>query len=737
MAQLISISKISQLNFLCSQSDDIFQEYQKAYQKLEQILDNEKILFFAQPQQKGEDQISWLTNIEGNIFTFPKAQETIERPLELLEQQANALYMHIIDKIQDSQKRLEYINLLDKCLTINSQNDIYLIINTDGKKQFCITGWGSNSKGKINILNSIVNAKKTNIKIKITQNNKPLAKKNIEIKLDEDQTLNLISDEHGYVYINDIELLKEFTVIERDATKIIKQRKYIVDRTEFKFEVKSNTIPKVIIKAVDSNGNPLKSTDFVVKIGEKKLNLKTDENGILELSDVPVESQITVYQQISAAKNISKTYKISSDSDVTLKFVGEKLSGNYLIIKVIDANGKPFPGAQMEIKIGDRTIRKDSNEQGIVLIQDLPLNTNIQIRQLINGVASYQKNMQYTGEVKEVTFKSHETRKILKEIKVRLLNARNNPVKNVSIKLKNGYDWQFAITDAQGFATFTKVNCAEPVSVEIKHRHYEIKRQLDCTEQQEFEISLAPQKHSKALLWIILGIIGLAIIAGIIAVIPKNISINTELNKNSHNTVHQDTQATVAPKPKPIESKIYVLDHFTLAPVTNFNVLVDSNLIVEKKLDSGYFVLRLPQDTSINLTITAPNYDTLSLKFKPTAQFTTYLNSKDLYIAQDTTCNAFIYSRPIRNYIQTIKFKQPVSSFRLKFIKRYVSDQIFIYRGNKDQMSTSNLIWQYTTVEPDTLTSTINLQTADSLITIAIKAGEAHTPLWRYKIYCK
>ena len=733
MAQLITISNTAEVNFICKSSENLEQDYLQHYNKLREILGQDKIAFFAVPQFNNQDKISWITELDGNIFSFSKAQDTIENPLDLLAQQANELYLHILKTTSDLQKRLQYIELLDKCLTIESQNDIYLIITPEGQKQFCITRWGSNSKNEIKILNNIVDVKKIDIAIQITQNNKPLAQKPVEIKIN-DTTLPLVSDEQGFVYLKDLELLSEFIVIERDDNKIISQKKFLADKPQFKFEVRSNTVPKVTIKAVDKSGKPLTGVNLEIIYSDKKINLQTNDNGEVELTDIPVGTRIVVNQPITPSRKITKTFHVASESDKQFTFKGEKISGNYLVIRVLDAKGRAFDGAEMEIKIGEQTIRKTAKENGLIIINDLPLNSEIIIRQIINGLPSYQKKITYTGENKEVTFRSHSEKKQLTQIKIRLLNAKQNPVKNVSIKLINGANWQYAITGDNGLATFKDVNCDEPVTIEIKHKNKAITQNLDCTQQQEFEIKLG-SSHTKTGAYLLIAAAAV-LVAALIFIFAKNYHPQKQPDSKQITDTAQ-TQPVIQP-PQIYTFKINVLDQFTLEPVKNYSLQTDSLMNIENHADSAYFKIHTTaKDTIINITLAAPNYDTLKSAINPVYTKTLFLKPSELYIAPDTTCNSYIFSKPVRYYMQTIVFPQKVNSFRFKFIKRFVSDKIFIYSGDLKHISKQNLIYQYQNTEPDTLITRINLPEPDSIITIAIKAGEPNSPSWRFKIYCK
>ena len=734
MAQLITISNTSETNFICQTTQDLEHDYLEQYNKLKEILGAEHISFFATPQFNNQDKISWITELDGNIFSFSKAQDTIENPLDLLAQQANDLYLHILKNFSNLQQRKQYIELLDKCLTIDSPNDIYLIITPEGKKQFCLTRWGSSSKKQIKILNNIVDVKKIDIKIQITQNNKPLAQKPVEIKIN-DTALSLVSDDKGFVYLKDLELLSEFTVIERDDNKIISQKKYLADKPQLKFEVRSNTVPKVTIKAVDKSGKPLSGVKLEIIYSDKKISLQTNENGQVELNDIPVGTRLVVNQPITTVKKITKTFQITSESETQFTFKGEKISGNYLVIKVLDTNGNTFDGAEMEIKFGDQTIRKTANENGLIIVNDLPLNTEIVIRQLVNGLPSYQKKITYNGENKEITFRSHSAKKQLSTIKIKLLSSKQNPVKNVSIKLINGANWQYAITNDDGIATFKDVNCDEPVSIQIKHKNKSISQTLDCTEQQEFEIKLS-SKNSKVGIYLILTL-AILLLAALILIFAKNYK-PSKINQTDSVTSTNELKPVEKPKPQTYTFKINVLDQFTLSPVANFSLQTDSSLHVQKNSDSAYFTITTSsKDTIFNITLSAPNYDTLKTAINPAYTNILFLKPSELFIAKDTTCNSYIFSKPVRFYMQTIVFPHKVNSFRFKFIKRFVSDKIFIYHGDLKHLSKQNLIYQYQKVMPDTLITRINMTKPDSLITIAIKAGEPNSPSWRFKIYCK
>ncbi len=736
MAQLISTTSVSELNFLCKKSGSLDKDYNEAYQQLLSLLGEELIGMFAKPEFKGNDKVNWYTDYDGNIYPLSKAADTIEHPYELLEEQANALYLKILEITSNNDERKKYFDLLDKCLTVESANHIYLVISPDGDKRFVLTSWGSNSKGKVNILASVTDVKKVDIVVRITQSGKPLVNKEISVKVD-NAVLQLTSDEQGLIYLKDMDLLGEFSVLQRDSEKIIKQRKYIVDKQKFNFEVKGNTIPKLQIKVVDKVGKPLPLVNIEVQIGDKVSQYQTNEKGIIELNDVPIGSRLIVSQPITPAKKITKSFSISSGDINEVVFKGEKLSGNFLVIKVLDANGETFPEAEMEIIYGDQKIRKTANENGLVIINDLPLNSEVLIRQIVDGLPSFQQKINYTGEVKEITFRSHAVRKKQKNITIRLFGGREQPIQNLSIRLVNGYNWHYAITDKDGVAVFENINCAEPTKIEIRYRGRQIVQDLDCDETTDFTFKFETQSVK----WPLYLIIALVLVAAVVLGIKFLASNGGKENKQPAG--REDTGQVVQAAPvveqvKPVNVKLYVADYFDHSLVSGFRIIADSSLLKKNAADSGYVVLGIKPDTQVTVTIIAENYDTAKFTVKPVEADTVYLKRLNLLVANDTVCNSYIFSKPtVRYYVQTFRFDTKVQSFAFRFIKRYVSDQVWIYRGDKEHATDKKLVWQYTGVMPDTLYTRIQLTQPDSLITIKIKAGEPNTPSWRFKIYCK
>ncbi len=736
MAQLISTSRSNELTFLCKKSDNLAQDYSEVYQRLREIFGDEQVRFFAKPDFKGNDKINWYIDLDGNIYPLSKASENIQSPYELLAGQANALYRKILKEFPTIDKRREYFDLLDRCLTIESSNDIYLVISPEGQKHFCITNWGSNEKGSVNILASVVDVKKINVTVKITRNGKPLSNKDVEVRID-DAVLKLKSDDKGLIYLKDLDLLSEFTVLQRDGEKIIKKRKYIVDREHYTFEVEGNTIPSLKIKVVDKNGKPLGSVNIEVNFGDKVIKTQSNDKGIVEVDNVPIGSRVIVNQQITSAKKITKSFQITSADQQEIVFRGEKISGNYLVIKVLDVNGQIYPDAEMEIIYGEHKIVKKSNDNGLVIVNDIPLNSEVIIRQVIDGLPSYQRTFVYNGESKELTFRSQSSRKILKDLKINVTDANNKPIRNLSVKLVNGHDWHYAITDKDGVAIFEKINCADETKIEIKYKGKSRIEAVDCKENSEFTFELggASFKYKKQLLWIL---IALLVIAGIIWLFETVDFSGIQFNKNEsvQDTVEQTAQEAL-PVVKPEVKVIEVKSLWDMQPVQGLGVKAGKAEVLKVAADSGYFVLKGYPDSVINLEVFAPGFDTLRKNINFNGSGILYLKPVDLYVAPDTTCNSYIISRRVRYYIQTVRFPHKVNSFRFKYIKRFVSDYVTIYRGDKMQMSDGRIIWQQQGAMPDTIITRVELPVADSLVTIRIKAGEATTPSWRYKIYCR
>ncbi len=736
MAQLIATTDVEKVKLLCRKGT-IEKSYNEKYEFLKKHFGPEAYKIFALPELKPNKKIHWYTEFEGKIYPFSKADEIVDNFINFLENQVTNLYTIAINSYNKLEEKRRVVEELDKLLTIQSIDDVYLIVSDDNTRSICITNWCQNEKNQVNPIAGLFDPKAINVVLTVKRGTEPVPDYQIWIKYD-DEEKKYVTDSEGQVRLDNMKLLSQFTVIQRVDGNVAKRQDYVVDRQMFEFDLGSEKSAKVQIKAEDRSGKPLSNIRLTITIDDKTQEFSTDNQGIVNIGEVNYGSEITVEQKISDVRRIIKTYRFDRNTDLPIIFRGDKGVGSYLIIKLLDANNKPFSDAEVEVWMGDRRIVKTTNKEGIVVINDLVPTETIVVRHLVDGKPVSQKTIEYNEDQSEIIFRSHVAQKILKNITIRLLETKEKPIMNLSVKLVTGSDWQHSVTDHNGYTIFEKVDCNDNPHIEFVHRRRSYSFTIDCNEESNFEFVLSNKKKVaiKKTFWYLL-VAALLVILGVLAFVlsrPRNISPKEQTEAlidsiNEQITVNKFT---------PYRSRVYVLYSHNRFPVENVIVyqITDSMQQNELRYDSGYFEVDVKDKNPMSFEIFIGHTDTIHKRFVPEEQDTIWVKLKDLKIAPDTACGVSLYQRGVHTYVQTFRFPHKVGNVHFRFRKMFHSDLVRVYVGPKDSINPQRLVKEMR-VFSDTGRYRINLPYPDSLVTFEIEAGEPNFPAWSLTLFCK
>jgi len=462
----------------------------------------------------------------------------------------------------------------------------------------------------------------------------------------------------------------------------------------------------------------------------------TDEEGKIVLEHISLNTEITVIQEVAAKKVIKKKFLFNDKNKKEFIFKGHNFTDNYLTIKVEYTDGQPFADAEMQIKIDEKTVVKKANNEGLIVVDEVPLNSEIVCRQIVDGIPQFQRKYIYDEERKEVVFKSFLKKKELKTIKIKVSDANGNPIKFLSVKLINGHEWKFAVTDAEGVAKFEKIDCTKSTRVEIKHKNKIIEEELLCTDKDEFSFVFGKKIQSKSLLYIIGGVT--AILAIILIATLMISSGKNKTDKIEDKVNMADTNTNVVAKPQKQEAIIEAKDYYYGKPVVAKITIESDSGKTDVITDTlGNAKIEFYPELKYRITAVADNYDTLIVKSAKLKKETVLLlKPSDIFVREDTIlCNNFAYAEGKPKVLQIVKLNKSTDILKMRFYKRYVSDIVKIYTGGYGNLNDKNLIYN-NRIYKDTAFLYINLPQKDSLFTIEITAGEKTTPNWIFKVYC-
>ena len=737
MAQLIATTDIKHIKLLCH-SQNIENSYKQKYGLLKKYFKPEVYKLFAYPKFKANKKINWYTETQGIIYPFVKADEVLDNVIAFLENKIVNLYTLAINTVESYEDKEKIIEELDRLLTINSIDDIYIIVSGNNSRELCIINWCQNKKGDINPIAGIFNPKTLNVTVRVRRQNEPVSDYKIWVRINNKEE-EYITDKNGQITIENLELLSKFTIIQKFEDKIIQEKTYIVEKQNFEFELLQGKTIDLQIKAVDDRGFPLSKVKLDIILNKKSIEVDTDANGFVGLGEVSLGTEITIMQKISESRTITKTYRLDQNTKMPLVFKGTRIAGSYLVIKVFDINSKPYVNADLEIIIGDRSIYKKTNKEGVVIITDLKTTDHIIIRHLVGNRPVAQKTVEYIKDLSEIIFRSHVPQTRLQDIKIILKKTEDKPITNLSLKLKGEDSWQFAITDIEGVANFEQVNCNDKLSVEFKYKGKEYTYPIDCKENiEKYEIVLAEKKGTKLsktkLFYILVILLGLLILFASFFLLK-----NLNLTKENREEIQVDTvkQEVLFSKFIPYKARVYLLYAHNRFPLSQARVfLITDSLLRELSYDSGYFYIDIQENKPIDLIVYYAEADSLYTQLLPKNVDTILIRKKDLKIANDTVCGVRIYEQGTYHYLQTFRFSKKVDRVRYNFNKMFRSDIVRVYVGPKEKISPNKLVKEQR-IFSDTARVIINLPYPDSLVTFEVIAGEPNLPAWVLRVLCK
>jgi hypothetical protein len=411
MSQLIITTDVSSIRPVFAEGTA---ENIKRYNQLKKLF--EKTLeyqVFAEPVAAGGQKIAWHTEYDGTIIPFRKLDdEEKETAKGLLKNEVNKIYKTIVNIIDDNSTRERLFELIDSCLEIPDYDDIYIIQNANGQKNFCIVRWGfvnEDFNAPKHLIAKLVPLKVASVKFKIIKGNNKIAKNEKVFFEYNGKNEEFTSDEKGLIFFKDIKLLTKITAyqIDDDGKRLYEQVFDVKADEEFTFFIGNQSVPKQIVKIqiLDENDNIIPKANVKIQYDEVEFITEADEEGKIELGELFVETKV----KCSQIKN-DKAIK-SIDFDVVqgksvyfVNFLKQKTKGA-VKIQVVGEDNQPIGFAEIEVKFPDGQKRHyTSNEEGFFEIKNAPYKTDLVFRQIINKLPQFQQIISINENDKIVKF---------------------------------------------------------------------------------------------------------------------------------------------------------------------------------------------------------------------------------------------------------------------------------------------------------------------------------------------
>jgi len=742
MSQLITTSNISSIRpvFKDEPAENI-----KRYIQIKKIFEtNGEYKFFAEPVIAAGQKISWHTEYEGKILAFAKlTEEEKQTTLSILKNQVNKIYKSILAYTEDEQQRKTLFELIDYCIEIPSYDDIYIVQNSNGNRNFCIVNWGfiiDSFNAQTGLIAKLIPLKVADLSIKVIKgNNKTAANHNLNIVLNGIDKV-FITDENGKIFINDIALNTNITIynIDENQNKKNEENFLLEDDLEIIYNIEKDYLAKqeVIIQTIDERDNILPNVNVKIKYEDVEFVSETDKDGKLFIGELYVDTQVNCFQ-ITNGKEIKKEqFTVKQGKEVYFVYFIRETQKGPASINIINENRKPIPFANIQIKLNDGTIKEfTADENGKVNIDMVKYKEDIVIRQIIDKSPQFQRIIKFTQENNTAEFIGKEIfpQHMYTKVYINLIDSQNQPVPNLIVMLENGLKTQNLYSNEHGVAKFDDINCSEPTKAIVNYKGKKYEKIIDCSQDKtEITMKLSSSVNLKWLWWLLLALL----LLGIIYFLSK-LDYSKLFSQKDNTPVVTDTVVVEKPKTGML---INVVD-------TNNNAIANANIIINfndstfnfKTDEKGQLQIEKLTDSTKNVLVKV-----FAKGFQPIEQTFRVCKHKKIMlsnISQEITetiypCGTTIKSAGYRSTIKTFKMPSNKGAVGISYDMYQIADKIIVYNGPIWEINPSKIIWESPKFQSNYHAVNLNYNSLDSLITVEIKGGDTTKTEWYFKVWC-
>lgn len=742
MSQLIITTDVTSIRPVFSEGTS---ENIKRYSQLKKLFEtNKEYRFFAEPVLAAGQKIAWHTEHEGKIIPLSKMDEEEQlNAKSILKNNVNRLYKSVLAMIDESDKRKKLFELIDSCIEIPSFDDIYLIQNSSGDRSFCIVRWGfvgEDFNAPKHLIANLIATRVADIKIRaIKGNNKFAANEKINVQIN-DVVKEFVTDEQGKLFINDAALLSEVSIFQLDENNVkLYETNFVLEKDiDFTFFIGNQSLPKqsVKIQTLDESDNILINMTIQVSYDDVEFTADTNEEGILELGDLFIDTNITC-KQIRNNKPIkSETFGVKQGKNIYFVHFSKQTSKGDAKILVIDETGKPIPQAEIQIKYTTGVVQNlVADQEGKIILKDINFKEDVIIRQIIDKSPQFQRITKFSEDNKTFEFRGKMVvpQTSYTKLIISVVGKNDEPIPHLVVNVENGVKGYNAITNEHGIAIIENINCLESKVVNVNHKGR--KMQVSGFECQSPETHLTVKfgnNFGLTWLWIILAI--LAVILAVYFISKIDFS---SFNKKTNTNTVVDTVKVEQPK----GMKIIVIDTSN-NPIENCKIELKYNdsvytLNTDKK---GVAIFEKVADTTkmATLYITTANFMSQMLTIKVVHEKTIKLTNESTEFSEEIIpCGTTVKSQGYHSTIKTFKLLSNKGIIGVTYNMYDIPDKLIVYNGPSSMISTQKIIWQSSTMQKNYHAINVNFNSPDSLITVEIQGGDTVKTEWYFKVWCE
>jgi len=744
MSQLIITTDVASIRPVFSEGTS---ENIKRYNQLKKLFENTKeYRILAEPIPAGGQKIAWHTEYEGKIIPFRKLDEEEQVIAKgLLKNEVNKIYKTIISLIDETSNIERLYDLIDSCIEIPDFDDLYIVQNANGQKNFCIVRWGfinDDFNAPKHLIANLIPLKVASVSVRaIKGNNKIAIEEKIFFEFN-NTTRELVTDIKGRIFIEDVKLLTNVTAYQLDDNKqkIFVQTYQIQKDDDLTFYIGNQTIPKqnVSIQTLDSDDNIVQNVAIKIQYDDVDYVQDTNNQGIINLGELFIESKVTCSQLKNT--EILKTITFDIQQGKSIYFFNiqfHKAKGN-VKIRVIDENNEIIPFAQIQVKFPDQSIRYfESDEKGFVELDEVPFKEDLVIRQIVDKLPQYQQIIRFSEDNSVTDFKGMRIKAPddFTKLIVKVVDKNYDPIPNLKVVVENGISNINQITNNEGLVFIDKIDSTKKIFAVVENKNHKKREEIKSQGKQTEHTIRLGKKVGLWWLWILLLLLLIAL--GVIF-LPKIINGLTPI-------VVADTTTTIITKDSVVVKehkgmKVTVVDQNN-NPVTKANVkiILGDSTYLKLTNDKGEVVFsNLTDTTKTVIAITnAINFTEQRFTFRVTKNKIIKLNTESVEISEIILpCGTQVESKGYRSTIQTFNLKKSKGTLSILYDMFSIPDKIIVYKGKSTEISDANILWQSPKYEDKQHKVNFKFDTPDSLITVQIKGGDTTRTEWYFKVYC-
>lgn len=428
----------------------------KRYKQLQKMFSqNKEYSVLAEPMPAGGDKLTWFTKFEGVLTPYSKLSADEQNNAKgKIKYQVNKLYKATFRQLYKGGVNdvRDMFAILDAVIEIPDYEDIWRVKAKSGEENYVLINWGFTSddfNAHNNLIQKLVPVKVDTVKIKVIKNGKAVSGENISVNY-KDTNISLVSDKNGFAYIEDINLGFDFKVSSADK-KVITD--YIVDgRDEYEF-VQGEKKCSMKFSVIDSKGNPMPNEEMNYIYQGKNYFVKTDDKGMMVISDIAEGAQIELSQ-----KNNTATYICNEGENYIFNGTTDNAD---IEVSLLCNNRKIEERLSLKFSYQGRSIELNSFN-GVVNLENMPTDTDFNISTTGEGYRPQSTNIQTVAGLNKVELTLMRMSKGGSMI-IRVVDAASNPIADTQIKNEFGDKKVTLITDVNGEIVLDGVNFNDEV----------------------------------------------------------------------------------------------------------------------------------------------------------------------------------------------------------------------------------------------------------------------------------